>query len=78
MPECKHECDKCGEKWGCNFPTYSEHQHYEEVVELGYYCNSYCPNCDSKKRNNLDELFGDTSNTGYLKGLRHHQLLKNK
>ncbi len=67
MSECKHECDKCGEKWGCNFPTYSEHQHYEEVVELGYYCNSFCPKCDSEERQDTEDIFDKLQVTGYVK-----------
>ena len=67
MSECKHECQECGEKWNCNFPTYSEHQHYEEVIEMGYYCNSFCPNCNSEKRKDTEDIFEKLQTTGYVK-----------
>lgn len=67
MSECKHECEKCGEKWNCDFPTYSEHQHYEEAVEQGYYCNSYCPTCDSVNREETEGIFDKLHVSGYVK-----------
>ena len=72
MIKCKHECPSCKEEWECDFPLNSEFLYLETTMTLGYYCNAWCPECESEKRDNLDELFDNTSKTGYLKGLRHY------
>ncbi len=74
--KCKHECPSCYEEWECDFPFNSEFSNLETTMSLGYYCNSWCPACDSKERDNLDELFNGSSKTGYFKGLRHYSILK--
>ncbi|MHA1405909.1 MAG: hypothetical protein ACTSSG_00825 [Candidatus Heimdallarchaeaceae archaeon] len=62
MVYCKHKCPECETEWECDFPYYSNHEYFEEVVQLGYYCNSYCPNCKPKERKELDELFQISNN----------------
>ena len=57
MGFCKHACPKCEEEWVCDFPYTSQHEYFEEVVQLGYYCNSYCPNCMTKEREEIDSLY---------------------
>ncbi len=65
--KCKHKCDNCEETWECKFPYYSKFQYFKVSVNNGYYCNSYCPNCQPDKREEIDELFENLSETGYVK-----------
>jgi len=67
MLKCKHECEHCGEKWECKFPYYSNHQYLEDFIDHGSYCNAYCPICFPVKRENLDTLFENVQETGYIK-----------
>jgi len=67
MIKCKHTCDKCDEEWECKFPYYSNHQYLEEIIDNGSYCNAYCPKCSPVKREDLDKLFEDVQETGYMK-----------
>ena len=66
MKKCEHECSECGEKWECSYPYNSEFQYFKTVVNNGSYCNSYCPSCQPKKRKEVDQLFENLSDTGYL------------
>ena len=75
MLKCKHECD-CGEKWECIFPYYSNYQYFEDVIESGSYCNSYCPICSPMKRDRLDSLFKDVQETGYIKNLKNKNICR--
>lgn len=57
MPTCEHKCTKCGEQWVCDFPYFSNHDYFEEAVQTGSYCNSYCPNCNVEEREEIKNLF---------------------
>ena len=67
MENCKHKCKSCGETWECDFPYYSSHQYFEEVVEFGQYCNAWCPSCETEKRYAVDKLFEKVAESGYLR-----------
>ena len=67
MKKCEHECKECGKKWECSYPYYSNFQFFNTVVNNGYYCNSFCPSCQAEKRKELDLLYSDVSETGYVK-----------
>lgn len=66
MKYCSHECTNCGETWNCSYPYRSEFQFFETVVNNGSYCNSFCPSCQKDERAELDLLFEETSETGYI------------
>ena len=70
MEYCEHKCNKCGEEWKCEFPYYSNHDYFEEFVQQGYYCNSYCPKCKPEERKEIDHLFGVSENSQYLKSIK--------
>ncbi len=74
MKNCKHECPVCKEQWECDFPYNSEYQHLQTTISFGYYCNAWCPTCNSDKRDKQDELFSYTSETGYFKGLNTYSV----
>jgi hypothetical protein len=65
MKKCRHECTECGETWECSYPYQSEYQFFEVSVNSGYYCNSFCPSCQKDKREEVELLFENTSETGY-------------
>ncbi|NPD90289.1 MAG: hypothetical protein HGN29_16375 [Asgard group archaeon] len=67
MLKCKHKCTKCEETWECTFPYFSKFQFFKTTVNNGYYCNSYCPTCQSDERAEMDDLFDNMSENGYLK-----------
>ncbi|MHA1953922.1 MAG: hypothetical protein ACXAAM_09430 [Candidatus Heimdallarchaeaceae archaeon] len=66
MGECDHICSKCGEEWKCDFPYFSSHQYYEDVLQQGSYCNAYCPSCDPEERADMKNLF-ETEDGLYFK-----------
>lgn len=66
MLKCKHECEKCNTTWECDYPYYSNHEYFEDIVQNGSYCNAFCPSCQKEERRELDELFSQTSETGYI------------
>ena len=65
--KCKHKCEKCDETWECSFPYYSNFQYFKQTIENGYYCNAYCPSCQSEKREEVDNLFKNMAEKGYMK-----------
>jgi len=67
MLKCKHECAECAETWECSYPYYSEFQFFKTTVNNGYYCNAFCPTCQTEERDEIDDLFEDMSEKGYLK-----------
>ena len=67
MGMCKHNCSICGESWDCEFPYYSNHDFFEDLVQQGYYCNAYCPSCESEKRDELVSIFGSKYSSTYLR-----------
>jgi hypothetical protein len=75
MLKCKHACADCDETWECSFPYYSEFKYFKTTVENGYYCNAFCPSCQEEKRKEIDDLFGDMAETGYINSF-HDQNLK--
>jgi hypothetical protein len=72
MKKCIHECKECEEIWECEFPYYSKFKFYRITVNNGYYCNSYCPSCQKEEREEIDELFDEMSETGYIKSFDEH------
>ncbi len=67
MLKCKHECTTCAETWECSYPYYSEFQFFKTTVNNGFYCNAFCPTCQIDKRAEIDDLFDNMSEKGYLK-----------
>jgi hypothetical protein len=67
MRTCDHKCNSCGEEWECDFPYYSNHHFFEEVVKQGSYCNAWCPKCDPEERQSWKELFEENDSSSYLK-----------
>ncbi|NPD90066.1 MAG: hypothetical protein HGN29_15235 [Asgard group archaeon] len=65
MSECDHKCSKCGEEWKCDFPYFSNHHFYEDVLQQGSYCNAWCPSSERKERKDLKELF-ESENEQYF------------
>jgi hypothetical protein len=65
VKKCKHECVECGKTWECSHPYQSEYQFFENTVNSGYYCNSFCPSCQVEDREEIELLFERTSETGY-------------
>ena len=66
MKSCKHVCNLCGNEWNCDFPYYSDYNFYEDAVQLGSYCNSWCPKCQEVERKNTTELFNPLLENTYL------------
>jgi len=78
MLKCKHACANCGKTWECSFPYFSEFKYFKTTVENGYYCNAFCPSCQAEKRKEIDDLFKDMSETGYINSFHEQNLQTQK